>query len=75
PAETDDLFFRESALLHARHSPRFDGLRELSGGTGCGEQVSGWWLLISVTVLGLIPLIFFLFQKGSTEANQYGDPV
>ena len=40
PQKTNDLFFRESALLHARHSPEFDGLRELSGGTGYGGQVN-----------------------------------
>jgi hypothetical protein len=37
--ETNDLFFRESALLHVRHSPWFDGLLTLDwyGWRGAGQ--------------------------------------
>ncbi|GAA4879925.1 DUF805 domain-containing protein [Kitasatospora terrestris] len=33
---------------------------------------SGWWQLLSITVIGIIPLIVFWAQEGSTEANKYG---
>ncbi|MFG2818591.1 DUF805 domain-containing protein [Kitasatospora sp. NPDC048365] len=33
---------------------------------------SGWWQLLSITVIGIVPLIWFWAQEGSTEANKYG---
>ncbi len=36
---------------------------------------SGWWMLISLTIIGLIPLIIWLATAGSRESNQYGEPV
>lgn len=36
---------------------------------------SGWWQLIVLTVIGLIPLIIWLAGKGSDQENQYGSPV
>lgn len=36
---------------------------------------SGWWMLISLTIIGLIPLIIWLATAGSRETNQYGEPV
>ena len=33
---------------------------------------SGWWQLLSITLIGIIPLILFWAQEGSTEANKYG---
>lgn len=36
---------------------------------------SGWWLLISLSVIGLIPLIIWLASKGNEQANDYGSPV
>jgi len=36
---------------------------------------SGWWLLISLSVIGLIPLIIWLASKGNEQANDHGNPV
>lgn len=37
---------------------------------------SGWWQLIGLTIIGLIPLIIWLCQKGQEGPNQYGpDPL
>jgi len=33
---------------------------------------SGWWLLISFTVVGAIPLIYWTLKKSDAEANKYG---
>lgn len=33
----------------------------------------GWWLLISLTIIGLIPLLYWSgFKKGDEEANRFG---
>ena len=34
---------------------------------------SGWWLLISFTVIGLIPLLIWTISKGSFGKNQFGE--
>jgi uncharacterized membrane protein YhaH (DUF805 family) len=37
---------------------------------------SGWWQLIAVTIIGLIPLIFWFCSKGTTGDNRFGpDPL
>jgi uncharacterized membrane protein YhaH (DUF805 family) len=36
---------------------------------------SGWWILISLTIIGLIPLFIWLVSKGHDQTNAYGDPV
>ena len=36
---------------------------------------SGWWQLIALTIVGLIPLIIWLASKGNVEDNQYGSSV
>jgi uncharacterized membrane protein YhaH (DUF805 family) len=36
---------------------------------------SGWWQLISLTIIGLIPLIFWLASKSSDQENKHGRPV
>lgn len=37
---------------------------------------SGWWVLISFTIIGLIPLIYWYCTKGSTGGNKFGsDPL
>ena len=33
---------------------------------------SGWWQLIAITVIGLIPLIYFWAQKGTDGDNRFG---
>lgn len=36
---------------------------------------SGWWMLISLTVIGLIPLTIWLARQGNEQSNRYGAPV
>ncbi|MGZ4958688.1 MAG: DUF805 domain-containing protein [Methylomonas sp.] len=36
---------------------------------------SGWWQLLGLTLIGLIPLIFWLASEGDHQANRYGNPV
>lgn len=36
---------------------------------------SGWWWLIAITVIGLIPLIIWFASKGNDQSNEYGSPV
>jgi len=33
---------------------------------------SGWWLLLSITLIGLIPLIYWACQGGDRVENDYG---
>lgn len=33
---------------------------------------SGWWQLIALTIIGLIPLIIWLASQGAAKENQYG---
>lgn len=35
---------------------------------------SGWWQLIMLTVIGIIPLVIWQASKGSDQDNQYGGP-
>ena len=34
---------------------------------------SGWWYLIALTVIGIIPLIYWFCKKGDQGENQFGD--
>lgn len=36
---------------------------------------SGWWMLITFTIIGIIPLIIWLASKGNDQSNKYGSPV
>ena len=36
---------------------------------------SGWWQLITITIIGLIPLIIWWATKGENKKNQHGKPV
>ena len=36
---------------------------------------SGWWHLIAITVIGLIPLIIWWATAGENKKNQYGKPL
>lgn len=36
---------------------------------------SGWWQLLMLTLIGLIPLIIWLASKGKEESNEYGDAI
>ena len=33
---------------------------------------SGWWVLLSFTIVGIIPVIYWLCQEGDEGDNQYG---
>ena len=33
---------------------------------------SGWWQLISFTIIGIIPLLFWLCKKSDQENNRFG---
>lgn len=35
---------------------------------------SGWWSLISLTIIGFIPLVMWWTQEGSSQNNMYGEP-
>ena len=35
---------------------------------------SGWWQLITLTVIGVIPLLIWLASEGNKEDNKYGPP-
>lgn len=34
---------------------------------------SGWWILISVTIIGIIPLFIWSVMEGEEHPNQYGE--
>ena len=36
---------------------------------------SGWWQLISITVIGVIPLIIWLCSEGTKKNNSHGKPI
>lgn len=33
---------------------------------------SGWWQLLIITIIGIIPLIIWMASRGSQEENEYG---
>ena len=36
---------------------------------------SGWWMLVGITIVGLIPLIIWFLAPGTTKKNKYGNPI
>jgi uncharacterized membrane protein YhaH (DUF805 family) len=36
---------------------------------------SGWWQLIAFTIIGIIPLLYWMCMPGDAQANEYGPPV
>ena len=36
---------------------------------------SGWWQLISLTIIGIIPLLIWMASEGEKKKNQYGNPI
>lgn len=36
---------------------------------------SGWWQLLPLTILGIVPYFYWCCREGDKEPNQYGDPV
>lgn len=36
---------------------------------------SGWWQLLALTIIGIIPLIIWFASEGNNENNKYGNPV
>ena len=35
---------------------------------------SGWWILLTITIVGIIPLTYFYCIKGDDGVNDYGQP-
>jgi uncharacterized membrane protein YhaH (DUF805 family) len=36
---------------------------------------SGWWQLIALTIIGMIPLFIWFVSAGDSDTNKYGDNV
>lgn len=36
---------------------------------------SGWWMLIPMTIIGIIPYLYWLCKTGDAQQNQYGAAV
>ncbi len=36
---------------------------------------SGWWILLTLTIIGIIPLTYFYCIKGDDGANDYGQQI
>ena len=36
---------------------------------------SGWWMLIAITIIGLIPLIIWYLAPGTNKKNKFGNPL
>ena len=36
---------------------------------------SGWWQLISITIIGIIPLMIWLCSEGTKKNNSHGKPI
>jgi uncharacterized membrane protein YhaH (DUF805 family) len=36
---------------------------------------SGWWYLIAFTVVGIIPLFYWMCKKGDLGTNKYGEDI
>lgn len=36
---------------------------------------SGWWFLVAFTIIGLIPLFYWLVSEGLKDPNKYGEPL
>jgi uncharacterized membrane protein YhaH (DUF805 family) len=34
---------------------------------------SGWWLLIAFTIIGIIPVLYWLIKKGTDGPNRFGE--
>ena len=35
---------------------------------------SGWWILLTITIIGIIPLTYYYCLKGDGNTNDYGKP-
>ena len=36
---------------------------------------SGWWQLIAITLIGIIPLVIWMATEGTKKNNPYGKPI
>ena len=36
---------------------------------------SGWWQLIAITIIGIIPLIIWFATEGTKKNNSHGKPI
>ncbi len=39
------------------------------------RNISGWWMLTGVIVIGVLILLLLCIPEGSKEPNKYGEPV
>jgi len=35
---------------------------------------SGWWVMLSITIIGILPLLYFYSLKGDDSINDFGSP-
>jgi len=36
---------------------------------------SGWWQLIAITIIGIIPLLIWMATEGTKKKNKHGQPI
>lgn len=37
------------------------------------RDLSGWWMLLPLTIIGIIPFIWFMLRSSEPAPNRYGD--
>ena len=35
---------------------------------------SGWWVMLSITIIGIVPLLYFYSLRGDGRINDFGSP-
>ena len=35
---------------------------------------SGWWMFIPMTIIGIVPFLYWISKEGDSQANEYGAP-
>jgi uncharacterized membrane protein YhaH (DUF805 family) len=35
---------------------------------------SGWWMFIPMTIIGIVPFLYWICKEGDSRANEYGAP-
>jgi uncharacterized membrane protein YhaH (DUF805 family) len=72
----------DATVLHQRAAGLIASLVTLLPGTAVTARrlhdvnKSGWWMLIALTIIGIIPLIYWYCQPGSAGENRFGpDPL
>ncbi len=39
------------------------------------SEVSGWWILIAFTIIGIVPLLYLLIKSGKKGENRYAEAI